>query len=512
MASSTITVADTTNTGLLHQPAISATTGDGFRPSLQQALVMTAIVALTIGLTFIGIGKIARPLYVVLVVMAAGWYYRRSPWLYVTLTMWIWTISPFVRRVIDFHVGFDQVNIVLVAPNLACLFMLKDILGSRSLLRRPEALVGLMLVVPALYGLAVNLVQGQIFPGAVAASDWMVPLLYYFFIIDKAHAVRDVEQLLRWFITLNGLVIVGYGFSQVWHVPAWDFEWARASGIFGTTELTSSTAFRPFGTLNSRGPFALWLGAIILLSLSFRTRLTPIVLPATCLMLALTFVRSVTGGVVLGALVAGLLGGRRMVGGLARLAAVLIFVGVIAASFDPTAADDLSARFGSLGQLQQDDSALARTAIWAGAPALIDAHPFGMGIGALGRGAEAVGASNLVNVDSGPLSIYLALGWVAGSIYMIGMLAALGNALFVAARLRSPPVIAFAATVLCTMSEIAFTNIDGFSGVVLWLPAGFAMAYGIQNRMGSGGLGPVREYVNRDRLRRGGFPGHGGAL
>ena len=49
--------------------------------------------------------------------------------MYLTLTLWFWTLTPFIRRVIDYRAGFDAMNVILVTPNLMALFMLQDLLG-----------------------------------------------------------------------------------------------------------------------------------------------------------------------------------------------------------------------------------------------------------------------------------------------------------------------------------------------------------------------------------------------
>ncbi len=346
-----------------HDPGRAAsgrpTAAAGLTPSLLQALLVAAICAVTGGLAWIGLGAPARLLFMACGVIAAACYLRRSPWLYLTLTFWFWTLTPFIRRLIDYRAGFDAMNIILGTPNVMTLLMLPDLLRSRDLLRRREALLGLLLFVPVAYGLMVNLVQGQILAGAVGAADWLTPLLYYFFLIEKAPLVDDAEPHLRGFITLNALVVVGYGLNQFWNPTVWDLRWALSSGMLGAKEATAEGA-RVFSTLNSQGPLAEWLGALILLSLYFRTRLTLVVLPAAGVLLLLTYVRSVAVGVLLGLAAVALLGSQRMVSGLVRVAVAIAVVGVVVASLDQSVADALLAQISSLGALQYDTSALVR--------------------------------------------------------------------------------------------------------------------------------------------------------
>ncbi|HTR15950.1 MAG TPA: hypothetical protein VMI52_02820 [Acetobacteraceae bacterium] len=460
-----------------------------FRRALVQMLVVALVLLVSGAIGWFGAAGLARLLFMGGALAAGAWYERRSPWLYLTLTFWFWTLTPFIRRIIEYNSGFDPTDIVLVTPNLVAMFMLRDIVTSRTLLRRRETLTGLLLLAPAVYGLAVNFVEGDLYPGAVAAADWLVPLLYYFYIIDKASDVAGAEADFRWFVTLNALVVVGYGLWQFFHPPAWDVAWSIASSM----EMAEARAeeIRVFGTLNSTGVLAEWLGALILLALYFRTRLTIVLLPATALVLLFSWVRSVTVGVVLSVMLAAWIGGGRMTASLLRVVIAAVVVGVIALSFNPIVADRLMGRIDSLGELQSDASAHERAALWRSGPRLIDAHPFGMGIGALGRGAVAANDPDLVSVDAGPVAIYLSLGWVAGTIYLVGMFAVVVQALLAARRTRSGAACAFAVAAFCTFFELAFVNIQGFAGCVLWLCGGFATAYGIAPREQALEMSPV---------------------
>jgi len=339
----------------------------------------------------------------------------------------------------------------------------------------------LMLFVPALYGLIVSIVLGDVFAGLAGAADWLGPLLYLFFIIARANSVREAEPHLRTFITLNALVVAGYGLYQFWHPPAWDVAWGFSTGFVNASN-DSSEKLLVFSTLNSRGPLAQWLAVLILLSLHFRTRLTPLVLPALLFLLLLSWVRSVTVGVVLGLAVALFFGGWRMTGGLFRVGVGVLGLLAILVCVNASVSDTLGARFRTLSALEYDDSAVVRERLWSKAPDLINARPLGMGIGAVGRGAVSSGDLDLVSVDAGPLAIYLSLGWIAGTIYLLGMLLILGKAMAIALREKSPDIVAFTAAATCSLAELPFVNIDGFAGAALWLCAGFAIAYGIRSR------------------------------
>jgi hypothetical protein len=44
--------------------------------------------------------------------------YLRRPIGYIHFTLWVWFLTPLVRRLVDWRVGFEDQNLVLLAPSL----------------------------------------------------------------------------------------------------------------------------------------------------------------------------------------------------------------------------------------------------------------------------------------------------------------------------------------------------------------------------------------------------------
>ena len=364
------------------------------------------------------------------------------------------------------------------------MFMLPDILVSRELPRQRETFIGLFLLLPILYGLAVSLTKGEIAPGLVEAAEWIAPLLYYFYFIANWRRVSEADALVRDFLAANGLVVISYGLFQYFQPLSWDIAWVLNSRMIGLGS-PEPYGLRVFGTMNSPGPLALWLGIILMLLLHFRNRISfPLAVGGALLLLA-TLVRSVAGTVVLGLLLAALLGQPGVIKmALASLAA-LVLVGSVASAVDPKIIDNLASRFETIGSIQQDDSALVRAAIYERAPALIDAHPFGLGIGALGRGAVVSQNYDMVSVDAGPLAIYLGLGWLGGSIYLCGIGLVLAQAIVAARMSGDPAALALAVAAFASTANLVFVNMSGFWAASVWSCGAYAAALGIAQRSGS---------------------------
>jgi hypothetical protein len=448
---------------------------------IRQALEVAALVGLVAAIAAMHLASVARPLFVIVAFLMAVRAIRRSPWEYLTLSLWIWSISAFVRRLIDYYGGFQGQSIVLLTPNVLAVLMIPTLLTSTQLLKRRETIPGVLLLVPVLCGLALSFFKGEIFPGIIACIDWLIPLLYYFYLIELIPRIHQGEAYFKAFVPLNLGVVGLYGVYQCFDVPAWDLQWVIDVKLF---TMASSGLFKvkPFSMLNSPGTCAAWVSTLILLSLHFRNRLSVIVLPAGLLFLALTQVRANLGAVAFGLAIAMFSGHKQIVKSLLVFIAVMAMVVGIISALDPRIADALVGRFGSVGNLGEDRSAQAREEFYRSMPDLMEKYPLGLGIGGIGHGAVAGNNGNtdadFVTVDGGPIAIYLALGWAAGTVYFIGLFVVVGAALLAAKRSRSPPALALAITALGELATLPFTNLVGLQGLIIWLPAAYAVAIG----------------------------------
>jgi len=462
---------------------------DASLAAVKQMLLIAALISGAWLLAAVHLAAIARPGFVAGALFIGVFYIRRSPWQYLTAALWFWTISPFVRRVVDYYGGFQQENIVLVTPYLITLLSLKSVLTSRELLKRPEAGSGLLLLGPVFYGLGVSLVKGDLFGGALSSLDWLIPLLIYFYLIVLAPRIDEAEPHFRSFFALNMLIITAYGLYQAYYPTAWDLAWIKnlqrlALISFAATSADGhSVVVRPFSILNSPGPCAIWLGALILLSMHFRTRLSVLLLPAAVLFLAMTEVRMTVGTVILGLVLAVFRGGRHVRRSSAVVLGAIIAAAAAIAVLDPAVTEKLIGRFAIDSTLFQNDvSVLAREELYRTAPALIDDYPLGQGIGVMGKGAHIGRSGSLDVIDSGVIAPFVAFGWIAGMIYQLGSLTIVAQACLAARSLRSPAVAVLAIVAATGLAGILFCPMIGLQGIVIWFSTGYASAIAIASR------------------------------
>lgn len=435
------------------------------------ALTYAALVAVVGAMAVGGLGAVARPLYMLGGVAIAWLSLRRSPWLYLSATMWFWLVTAFVRRLIEWRAGFNATDIILATPNLMGLFMLKPILTAPGLLERRDVGPALVVAGSVTYGLCVSFFRGDLVPGAAAAADWLAPLFYFFFIVAYADKADTLEPHLRVFLLLGLCVTVPYGAYQYFFLPEWDAKWMVASEIRSIGQ-PFPLEVRVFGTTNNPTFLATWLGVCVLLAPFLRGRVLTLLAPMAGFVLLLTLVRAIYGSVVLALVASVLLGRGHVVKPLSAFALVVAMLCVGLAVADPAATEKIMSRLQTFQDLGSDDSAQVRQMIYEQTPEVIDGQPFGLGIGAMGRGAAATGNVDMIAVDSGFLAAYLALGWVGGSAYILGLAFAAGQALTAARRHRSRLVLAFACAAICPLGMFPFVNVIGFSGSMMWICLG----------------------------------------
>jgi hypothetical protein len=455
------------------------------REQTMLALAMAGLLAVVAALSTVGAGTVARALFMLAALVFAVLTRRRSPWLYLTATLWFWLTTSFVRRIGEWHGGFNATDIVLATPSLMAMPILSDMLRTPGLLKRPGIGYAMLPFACVAYGMFVSFVGGDLLAGCFAAIDWLVPLLYLFLFICHAERIDEAQAHLSTFLGLGMIFLVPYSLYQYFLMPDWDAQWMIQSGM-GSVGHPLPMDSHVFGPLNNPGYLAVWLGTCLVLASHFRSRLLVLATPFLFLLLAITMVRSVWGSVLL-AMLAGALAGR---GGFGRLLLIVLLAGASLygglAVLSPRVTDQIALRFASMQNLDSDDSAGVRAQIYAETPKLIDDNPFGVGIGAQGRGKAADagrGAVNTINIDSGPLSVFLALGWVAGPLYILGMGLLQYRALGIGRARNSPVAAAMAGAAIVPLAMFPFINILGFSAMVLWMCLGYALAVDIRATM-----------------------------
>jgi hypothetical protein len=403
--------------------------------------------------------------------------YFNAPVRYVEYTLWLWFLTPLVRRLVDWRFGYVDPNFVLLAP------LLVSGIGGLSLLRRnraqkpripaPFILCGAAI----LYAGAINTIRYPSAQTVYGFADWLCPLLFgLHFYLNWADYDRHRAAVIRTF--LIGVPVMGlYGIYQFVSPPAWDRFWltnVRAESLassFGTAE---PFLIRVWSTMNGPGVFANMMTVGLLLLLVVRS---PLRVPASVsgyLSLLLSAVRTAWLSWAVGLVVILKSANPRAIARLAlSIALLLILVLPLASNSDM--AGIISRRADTFADLSRDGSFRDRLNMYK--VLAIDAleSPFGIGFG----GRTDV---NGFPLDSGILATIFALGWGGTLLYSLGMLAlfpALG-------RLTGTGDLFSTASkgiVIATLAQVVGGNIFvSATGAVLWLFAGLGLAARKQHR------------------------------
>lgn len=390
----------------------------------------------------------------------------------VALVLWLWLLVPFVRRVVDWLSTYHELSPVLLAPvagSLAAALVLLRGRGARA--GTPATLACGALLAAVLYGSLVGLPRWGALPVAAAAVELVAPLVLGYVVLT--HDGSEVARVLPRLAKVAVPVLGAYGILQFLVLPPWDALWIDQSGINSVGQAAAQEV-RVFGTLNTAGPYAHTLSALLLLHLAgtARTRLA-VQLPVLVLGyvgLGLSLVRSawICHLLAVGVLV---LAGRVRVTRLLAVAvpgaaALLLFGGpVLQAVTDRVTA--------SLEAGAQDYSLQERLELQGRLLTEVVVDPWGRGLGGTGLATQFESSLQpaLQNVDSGVFESLVTFGLPAGLLLLGTTVVAAGSAVRLARRGLADPGAAAVLTAL-TVALLFTSTYKSVYGALLWLAAG----------------------------------------
>lgn len=430
------------------------------------------LVTLTIaGLTFAG-GAAARLGIPAIAGCAAYYLYRKSSVAYVGWVWWLFFLTPFLRRIVDFRSGYSDQNVILAAPYLAALACAPTLLSRADVWRSRSSLPFGFAFVCTLYGFAIGALSVPKKTLLEAALTWFCPLVFGFFMLCEVTSSRRdalIEGLKETFCW--GTLLMGcYGIYQFIVAPRWDAMWIAESemGSIGTPE---PFGLRVFSTMNGPGAFAYCLLAGLMLLLCRGGILSAIAGGAGFIALLLSSVRSAWAALAVMLL---LLAARekQWIGKLVIAGAIVAGCVGAAMAIEPVRAT-VQDRFLSFKDVQGDSSYQERSGGYREMVSYAAEAPMGYGLGAMDSLFN--GKTPLGSRDSGIWEIVMSLGWFGGAIYFAaaGML---GWFAWSASRERTQEQVAAACICLGLLFQIPMGSIVGITGLTIWTFAAIAVA------------------------------------
>lgn len=445
---------------------------------LRQALMlaMVALLAAPAATPAAGLARLSFPAGAALI---AGWLLLRGRLrAYVTFCLWLFLLTPFVRRLADAHAGYVQGNTLMLAPYLALAWSVLD-LPRFMLARGGRAQWPMALVFAAiLYGFLLALAQGRLFPATLDLLRWVTPPLLACSIVVRGGAApaawRSLCRELGALALLALPLLSAYGLYQFATAPEWDVLWMLNTDM-SSIGLPHPFQIRVFGTMNSPASLAYYLEALILITLTLRS---PLRWPNVALglaALAVSLVRSAWLGLAAGLVLLLILAPLRVrVAMMMALAAAALMSPVVLST--PRLEKLVSERVATLTDIAQDKSFSERGASYAEAWQEVSLQPLGEGLGIANVAANYTDRQRVI--DGGPIEILLALGVPAGLIY-IGATATLLIAATIRPILASDSEIASAFIVIALVQALALasvTSLAGEIGVVFWTSVAVVLA------------------------------------
>ncbi|MCC7194532.1 MAG: hypothetical protein IT356_03140 [Gemmatimonadaceae bacterium] len=420
-------------------------------------------------------GGLANILYVVLAAGAGFALHARSPAAYVSFTLWLWFVTPFVRRVLDMHHGWAPTSPTLLAPLAVALISMATLLGRgrelRGILYAPFLLVFMALV----YGYAVGLITTGVIPATYALATWVAPVLLGLYVAIHWRRYPEFARAVRATFIVALPILAAYGIYQFVKLPRWDAQWMTNADLRSIGDPRPFAA-RVFSTLNTPGPFGAFLCAGSLMLLGTRSRLRFVGIALAVVSLLLTRTRAAWGAFVIGLIV------QRMgqpLRNLPRYAATLVAVAIVAIPIarTPSFSALILPRIKTLTNLSRDNSFTNRYNFSLSAAATIAETAEGGGLGATGGAVKLRGGEGVRSLDNGFLEVFYVFGWPGGTLFFLGLfLLVLQSARFRETRV-DPFANAARATAVALIAMLPIGDVfTGSTGTLIWVCGGLGIA------------------------------------
>jgi hypothetical protein len=445
---------------------------------LRQALTLASVAVLAAPAVTpaASLARLSFPLGAALI--AAGLILRGRLAAYVTFCLWLFLLTPLVRRLADEHAGYVQGSTIMLAPFLALAWAALDlprfmfIRGGRA--QWPMAIVFATL----LYGFVLALGQGRVFPAVLDLLRWATPPLLACCIVSRGGADPAAWRALcreLCALALLALPLLSvYGLYQFATAPVWDVVWMLNTDM-KSAGLPQPFQIRVFGTMNSPASLAYYLEALILITLTLRSPVRWLNVGLGLTALAASLVRSAWLGLGAGLVLLLILAPLRVRAALMVALAAAVLLSPVALS-TPQLQKYVTDRVATLADVSQDKSFSERSAAYAEAGRELAAQPLGEGLGIANVAANYSDRQRVI--DGGPIEILLSLGVPAGILYL-GAVAVLLIVATVRPVSGADREVAHAFIVIAIVQALALASVTTFAGeigVIFWTSVAVMLA------------------------------------
>lgn len=445
-------------------------------PRVVAALSFTALV----GLWFVGNGQLLRLAIPTAAAVVALVLYRSLPVVYVQYSLWVWFLTPLVRRVVDWRCGWADPNIILLSPFLvsgvvAIAFLKKDSKAAWSEI--PAAFV--LCAMAILYGFTIGMLLKPSPELAFGLLNWLCPLLFGLHFYQNWPKYEQhraaISKSFLWAI----LVLGAYGTYQFVNPTSWDCFWLEnvqrvAGASFGQPQ---PFLIRVWSTMNAPGPFAntIMMGLLLLFAIRSPWKLPAAAAGYTSFLLSM--VRTAWLSWIIGFFWI-LKNAKPRVMVRVVLSIALLAVCLIPVISNPRLATVISDRLQTFTDLKRDDSFGARIEMYRVLTNQAIENPFGEGV-------QTLEVFHGIAVDSGILILVFSLGWLGTLLFTVGMLSLFWRRSRFPQKMDDFSIVAKAGMIAMLAQVVGGNIFVGVSGAMFWTFSGMYLASGKYHEIAS---------------------------
>jgi hypothetical protein len=210
--------------GVLHYDPPARPLGScGDFESVSKTVVL--LVALTLLLLALK-PALLRPLFPAATCVVGYVIYKRNESYYLSFVLWIYMLTPLLRRVVDWKTSYQDPGMILAAPLLVSLLPAIN-LRRMLLVVAPVIRTGALLALSGIvFGTGVGLIKHHSLNVVTLALMWVAPIVLGVFtasIREREILGRVLSRTLLWGV----LLMSAYGIYQYWVAPPWDALWLK---------------------------------------------------------------------------------------------------------------------------------------------------------------------------------------------------------------------------------------------------------------------------------------------
>jgi O-Antigen ligase len=365
------------------------------RAFLEQRKLMLSFMAVVIVAMFTPAAKALIVLFPAGCFCVAFSAFRRDGALFAEFVTWLFFLTPFIRRVVDYETGARDMAIIST-PFLVLLIALLSVLARWKWILNKQTAPFCYATAAIFYGAFIACAHGEFSGAATGLMMWVTPIAFGLYVFSERRygpaIYGGIERGL-----LGGTFVAGvYGLFQYFAIPAWDAAWMGSVDMV-TIGKPEPMEVRVFSIMNSPQILAAFLMVGILLAYRLRSAWKYPILLAGVSSLVLSFARSAWVGLVAGLVfLAFRASAKERVRSIAATAGCALLV--LATLSVPELSDSLSTRFSTFTDLKHDESALDRRETYAQVIELLERSPAGIGLGVDNGMGDAENDSSVVAV------------------------------------------------------------------------------------------------------------------